>query len=274
MNEPADVARPDGYTFTEREGLLAHYTDASAAFEHILPTGELRLSPYRLMRDPAENKDIRPNICSSRASPDADRAINDVYALIKKARDRMRVLSLTRDAEDRGPFPDFDCCWSRPRMWEQYGDMHRGACLLFDRPRLERAIHERWPDKRTYLGEVDYTREGSAEVFKRGVNADQVLGHEQPGGAVDDYIDANSDAFFFLKSDDFATEYEYRVVLAAGDDDYARIDYGDALVGVVLGERFPERQRPGAIGQCSRLDIKLGRMDWENGRPHVVRVRP
>jgi hypothetical protein len=46
----------------------------------------------------------------------------------------MRVLSLTRDAEDRGGrFPEFDRCWARPRMGEQYSDDHRGACLLFDR---------------------------------------------------------------------------------------------------------------------------------------------
>ena len=59
----------------------------------------------------------------------------------------MHLLSLTGDAEDRGEFPGFDCCWSRPRMWEQYGDVHRGACLLFDRTRLERAIREQWPDE-------------------------------------------------------------------------------------------------------------------------------
>jgi hypothetical protein len=102
------------------------------------------------MRDPAENKDIEPSIGSLRASRDDDRAINDVHALIKAARDRMRVLSLTCDANDGGGYPAFDCCWSRPRMWEQYGDVHRGACLLFDRPRLECAIHEKCPDKRTY----------------------------------------------------------------------------------------------------------------------------
>jgi hypothetical protein len=62
--------------------------------------------------------------------------------------------------------------------------------------------------------------------------------------------------------------YEYRVVLTAGDDgdDYAWIDYGDSLVGVVLGERVPPWQRPGAIEACSKIEAKLGRMIWDNGR--------
>jgi hypothetical protein len=177
-----------GYTFTKREGLLAHYSRASPVFEHILPDGELRLSAYRLMRDPAENKDIEPSVCSLRPSPGDEQAIRQVYALIKSERDRMHLLSLSGDAKDRGLFPGFDCCWSRPRMWEQYGEMHRGACLLFDRHRLECAVREQWPVDGTYAGKVNYTREGAADVFGREVNADEILAHEQPVQAVRDYI--------------------------------------------------------------------------------------
>ena len=43
-------------------------------------------------------------------------------------------------------------------MWEQYGDVHRGACLLFDRTRLERAIGEQWPEEDWYSDTVDYAR--------------------------------------------------------------------------------------------------------------------
>jgi hypothetical protein len=30
---------------------IGHYTSAATAFEYIVPTGKLRMSPYRLMRD-------------------------------------------------------------------------------------------------------------------------------------------------------------------------------------------------------------------------------
>lgn len=46
------------YTFKRPDGLLAHYTDASAVFEHILPEQRLRMRPYHRMRDPAESQDI------------------------------------------------------------------------------------------------------------------------------------------------------------------------------------------------------------------------
>jgi hypothetical protein len=260
MSEPTDAVPPEGYTFTKPEGLLAHYTKASTAFEDILP-GKLRLSPYRLMRDPAENKDIEPSTVTRHGRD----TFADAWALIKAERDRMRVLSFTRDAEERGGFPDFDCCWARPRMWEQYGDEHRGACLLFDPIRLERAIREQWPDDRTrHLGNVEYGRDGSTEVYRRTLIADQILSDAEPARAAADYINTNRDAHFFLKSDDFATEYEYRVVLAADDDcdDYAWIDYEESLVGVVLGERVPEWQRVGALRACSTIPVRLGRMEW------------
>jgi hypothetical protein len=264
------------YTFTEPEGLLAHYATASAAFEHILPTSRLRLSPYRLMRDPVENKDILPSIAWSGDPPDADRAIQEVYAHLTAARDRMRVLSLTHDADPRSEYSGFDCCWARPRMWEQYGDVHRGACLLFDRPALERAVRDAWPPEHAYMRDVDYTREGIATGRGpvRTLIDERIFVGKERAQAVADYVEARHDAFFFLKSDDFATEYEYRVVLAAGDDEYAYIDYRDALVGVVLGERFPPWQRPAAITACEPLEVKLGRMHWEHGRPHVLRVHP
>jgi hypothetical protein len=160
LNEWTDQAGLD-YTFVKPEGLLAHYTTSSVV-EHILPTGKLRLSPYRLMRDPVENKDILPSIAWRGDPPDADRAIEEVYELLRAARDRMRVLSFTRDADRRAEYSGFDCCWARPRMWELYGDVHRGVCLLFDRRALDRAITDQWPPEHTYIRDVDYSREGIA----------------------------------------------------------------------------------------------------------------
>jgi hypothetical protein len=65
-------------------------------------------------------------------------------------------------------------------------------------------------------------------------------------------------------------------VLAAGDDDYACIDYGGSLVHVVVGERFPEWQDPAGMKACAntKIPIRLGWMHWRDGRPRVLPVRP
>ena len=50
------------YAFKRPQGLLAHYTDAAAVFEHILAEQRLRMSPYHRMRDPVESQDVLPII--------------------------------------------------------------------------------------------------------------------------------------------------------------------------------------------------------------------
>jgi hypothetical protein len=96
------------------------------------------------MRDPAENEDIEPSICSLRASLEDEQAIEQVYALIKSERRSGAPPQPLGRRRGRGQFAGFDCCWSRARMWEQYGEMHRGACLLSDRHRLECAVCGQW----------------------------------------------------------------------------------------------------------------------------------
>ena len=89
-----------GYTFSKPEGLLAHYTTAAVAFEHVLPERRLRLSPYRLMRDPAENKDLIPGTGYFGDVDNPGEALADATVKIKRLRNGCRVLSLTHDAED------------------------------------------------------------------------------------------------------------------------------------------------------------------------------
>jgi hypothetical protein len=267
------------YQLQEPEGLLAHYTSAAVAFEHILPSGELRMSPYRRMRDPAENKDIVPGTAWSGDPANPEQAWVGMIEEIKAVRDSMRLLSFTRDAppgEDREPV--FRCCWARPRLWEQYGDRHRGACLLFHRGILEQTL-EQDLEETPYLGDVRYTREGIAGSATRNLLDDRIFDRKQRADAVNEYIERNSDDFFFLKSDDFETEYEYRIVLRTGDEDvgyrsdeegYAYVSYGEALVAVVGGEDFPDWQLPGARAACAQQGAQLRRMHWWQGRPYAL----
>jgi hypothetical protein len=45
------------------------------------------------------------------------------------------------------------------------------------------------------------------------------------------------------------------------------VDYGDALVAVIVGERFPNWQLLGANRACERVDAMFGKIGWRNGRP-------
>jgi hypothetical protein len=194
----------------------------------------------------------------------------------------MRVLAFSGDAGDGVGLrsPTFDCSWARPRMWEQYGDNHTGACLLFERGRLEATLMNELGEERIFFGDVTYDREGIAASRVQHVTDERIFDKKQRQKAVADHIDKYRDDFFLLKSDDFETEAEYRVVLKTDDQSpvgyttdeqgYAYVGYGDALVAVVVGHDWPLWQKPGARELCDRAGVKLLRMWWERGTPVLL----
>ena len=270
------------YTFGRPEGLLAHYTDAAAAFEYILPERELRMRPYHKMRDPVESQDVLPQITWTGDRPGEDVGPWAVLADVKAARDAMRVLAFSRDAGNGAGLrdPAFDCSWARPRMWEQYGDNHTGACLLFDLGRLEATLRNHLGPSSVYIGDVDYDREGIAASPVQHMTDERIFDPTQRRQAVADHIDRHRRDFFFLKSDDFETEVEYRVVLNSehespgsyrtDEQGNAYVGYGDSLVAVVVGRKFPPWQRSGARELCDGAGVRLLRMWWERGSPRIL----
>jgi hypothetical protein len=258
------------YSFEGPEGLLAHYTTAEVAFEHILSEQRLRMSPYRVMRDPAENKDLIPGTAFWGDQPNAEQGWAAAIATIKRVRDACRVLSLTRDADEQDAFGS---CWARPRMWEQYADTHRGVALVFDRVHFLDVVRAELNQAgMNWLGEVSYTPAGIAESAMDTIIDDRIFHPEQRARALAEFIENNRDDFFFLKSSDFESEHEYRAVLMAGDDEYAYVGYRDSLVAVVIGERFPDWWIPGAREICDRAGVTLRRMHWERGHPFALRA--
>jgi hypothetical protein len=193
------MSRMDRVPFHERADLLAHYTRASAAFEDILPERRLRLEPYRLMRDPHENKDLLPGTAWYGERPDIDKQWNRVCEGIKRIRGECRVLSLTDDAE--GVPRNFGSCWARPRLWEQYADAHRGVSLLvFDQARVEKMLRDDFAKRASfYIKRVTYKPEGIAGSASRIIVDETLLDDATWADATAAYIEAHHEDFFFCK---------------------------------------------------------------------------
>jgi hypothetical protein len=252
---------------------LAHYTSAATAFEHIIPTGKLRLSPYRMMRDPAENQDIFFGTAFFGAPEEPQEQWERGLAEVKLLRDRVRLLSLTQDvdygAETGGRF---GCCWARPRVWEQYADAHRGVCLVFRRDALVEAISGALGAENVRLDEVRYTPEGIAGSRSLWVVTDTRLHDAKTRKeAIEAYVADNYDDLFFLKADDWATEHEFRALLVDADDEYAFAGYASALHTVVLGKDFPDWQIPGAAAMAEAHGAEVKKAFWDKGRPLALK---
>ena len=238
-------------------------------FEHILPDRQLRMSPYHKMRDPVESQDVLPDISWFGDPPRADQATRAVLADIKATRDAMRVLAFSRDAGDgvRRPILASTVPGRGLGCGSSTATSTRGACLLFDRDRLEAFLQNEVGDERIYGDDVRYDRQGIAGSPVQHVTDERIFDEKQRQQAVAEHIDRYRRDFFFLKSDDFATEAEYRIVLKTDDDPpvgyttdeqgYAHVGYGDALVAVVLRSALPkvaEAWSPGGLRPCGHQD--------------------
>jgi hypothetical protein len=280
MTVDADESVDAGYTLDKPEGLLAHYTTAEVAFEHVLPEGgQLQLSRYADMNDPVEAQDLRIAFSyGDRSDEEANATYDAALQVVEEIRGSRRLFCLTRDTPDTND--TFGCCWARPRMWDRYGDRHRGACLVFDRGKLRMAFHEQMPtptrpgEPTLHMGHVRYTPGGIADSEAVGSIVGDEAMFSDTRAAVARHIDAHYADFYLLKSDDWESEYEYRMLLASDTGEpYAKVDYRDALVAVVVGYRFPLFQLAGAQLLCDQREVQLRRMWWEGGTPSALRTR-
>jgi hypothetical protein len=260
---------------------LFHYTTREAAFGHILPMRELRMPSLQQMRDPLENKTWLLGAgggwtgrgAEAAEKADQEFAFFQFNLLANSIRERARLLALTTDADGYSPSgSEFARGWARPRMWENYGENHEGVCLVFDGDALMENLSGALraldlPDP--YHQAVDYTETGGDELT---LNLDELVGKVEPG-FVADYIEEHHQEVFFRKALDWATEYEYRLLVTVPDG-YGDliVDYGEALKTVVVGEKFPGWQRPAAHTACEQAGVSAMRLDWTMGRLAIAEL--
>lgn len=228
---------------------LCHYTTVESAFEFILPRRALKMNPYSAMRDPYESKRLHLRSAAGYRGGDEDdflKHVGELDAEIAQARDDYCLLSLTRgDDELAGTSKArYGCGWARPRMWEQYADKHAGACLVFDRHQLVTAITATEIGSEIRHQAVKYSPAGFADT--RGahvtIDGDDKTAAEQ----VAEHVRRNEEAVFFHKTDDWASEFEYRFVWRRQPDAVLKlppvqhVPFGDSLKYVILGERAPK----------------------------------
>jgi DUF2971 family protein len=208
--------------------LLAHYTSAATCFDHILPTRKLRLSSFALMSDPRENKDwvryaVNRRVRTSGRPQDVQKAIGEPFPVdLNQAtlsanamrQQGTKILALTAEPSERSPLEDFKRAYARPRMWERYGDSHRGVCLVFDRDELHRGCVAQLETIGTaWNGNVVYDNgalvDGGIQGFRLGGTAIAAAGGDLPNGLAA-HLQQHRQLLFFTKMEDYRDEQEYR----------------------------------------------------------------
>lgn len=264
----------------EGQALLYHYTSANSALRGILPTGTLHLNSYRSMRDPLEYHELA-RLLRYRGDQ-SDRPgrlpLEEAQETLGDLRNQMRILSMTRDEAEGYEEPTvktFGRGYARPRMWEHYGDEHRGVCLAFDRAAFVDGVFRDSLRELggTNIGDVEYTAGGfvahSARVLPDIPDNAEATRH------LWEHLETHNAAFWFLKLLDWETEYEFRLIVFPQDesrDEPIAASFGSSLKAIIVGAKFDPRRIPEALNFGITFSVPVVRLDWSSGRPQVKLV--
>lgn len=248
--------------------LLFHYTKADTALNHILRDGRLRMGPYANTNDPRESKDwLFALYCNTEIAPTgaALKVSNELTTELKKEC-RLSCFSGEAVRDKTAAAPGLASTWGRARMWDQYGDRHRGVVLSFRLTSLLRnAVAELSPRGKLFFGRVEYTdpRE-QRDLFAFAVDYDRWRSSSQEEYAAR-HLDHYRDWLFFTKNSDWQQEAEYRLLLHSFDPSESFIPIAGALIDVSIGDLFPEDRVLECRTLAEALGARVSRVTWRNG---------
>ena len=149
-------------------------------------------------------------------------------AKVQREIQKYRQISLTRDIPQLG--------FLISAMWGHYAQKGLGACLIFNQQILQSQL-----DSGTYSKAINYQKYDNTIVVPNITDIAQ-------------YIEEHRIHLFFRKTDDWSYEQEFRIIKKSETDEY--LDYGDALVGIIL---------------CYASDIKSKNSVFESVQYTIIR---
>lgn len=258
---------------------IFHYTKLNIALEHILYDGKFRLSLLKDTNDPWEYKSKLLSMVGWSLPPEASKFYDDAHPLIDRIiRQESRVmcfcsnksptivLSTRKILEDPAP-PSFG--WSKSRMWAQYGENHRGICLVFSKKEIEAKFANATGAR--FTNHMTYTASAAAPISGVTLNGNQLI-KDGVESYCYNHIQLHSDDLFFIKNIDYRDECEYRVVVIDPDRQYASIDISEAIRGVIAGDRTPKVYHPMIRQQSENYGVEFRYVHWEKGKPFLFKL--
>ncbi len=269
--------------YVETQDALFHYTKTSIAIEHILYTKKFKLSNLYNTNDPREYKF---KIFSSKRSSSAGDSLDDesYRKLSDEARTEInrilrfkcRIMSFCsnlkptfipsgNDAKKDEPF--YSKVWTKCRMWSQYGEGHRGVCLVLSKSEIEKAFDEiKTQVKKCEAGYIAYLPDITPHPI---VDLSPGAGNKIEECA-SKYVTDNFEYFFFRKHIDYKDEAEYRMVVFDPDTKLEYFDISKSLRGVIVGDRIHDTYIPLINHMCENLNIEFRQAYWSTSDPHML----
>lgn len=268
-----------------------HYTKATTALEKILFEQRLKLSQFAYTNDPKESKErlfaIFTGIDPSTNMRTFDEFIVPQLKYVK--RQEWKVLCVSQNhmdiisgkvSEQQAIADDplmLGCCL--PSMWAHYGSeketLHSGVCLRLNFNKLNDTINNTFSDNDKYNihnGMVVYNNKALFKENPINLSSLSTFDKDKHIEIARNYFFSNWYDEFFLKSEDWRSENEYRWIVHSELNDAEFISLSGVLDSVYVGEGLSEAYYPSLELLCKKLDVEPLKIGWRNGVPYVTSI--
>jgi Protein of unknown function (DUF2971) len=250
---------------------LYHYTSREVLLEKILPSGYFKMNSLKLTNDPRESKEWYIGLdYGDKPLSEAILKLNELQAKINySTKYGCKIACFTKDKEhdQYRPGDGFFRGFGHARMWAQYADNHKGACLIFDKTSLKETINKELSGLgKIWSGTVAYEDKASFEHDELKMSYNEIL-EKGMRNAIVDHLHRYYKDLFFHKVSDWADECEYRFVLYSGTEEPQYFKISNSICGICMGVDFPEVYIPALAPFCDKYKLELAKLRWHNGEP-------
>lgn len=223
---------------------LFHYTSSSTCLTDILPYKRLLMNSIQKSNDPYESQLFYftlENIPTTITDPFLCSRFRTDTNLKVRLRTRMLCFS-TKKRLIEG--------FNLPRMWAQYGENHKGICLVIKKNEF---LKENKP-LIDFKSKVYYSK----ELINPKVDYNMFEGIKDHEKRISKIIKVLKKQIFFSKMTDWSSENEFRCInISRPEKEYCTIE--KSLFGIILGCRFEKVYLPSIKEQIKEYpnEIKL-----------------
>ncbi len=258
----------DYIEFISSEDALFHFTRKETALEHILFNRTLRMGEFSGTNDPQEYKPKLTDAVGWGWEEHHDKQVNEATFLIDQLlREKSKFISLCQNDIVDGNLRSHGALKSR--MWAQYGDNHKGACIVVSKSKLTNQLKMQL-ESNYQIGYRDVRYE--EPDLSRNIPCLDIDGSELDSLSASEiainFVNQHIEELFFTKQPDYKDEMEFRYVAIPTSLESASapiyIDLLQCVHSVILGDAFPKVYKPTILNLAHELSIPIKKLHWEH----------
>lgn len=261
------------------ESSIFNYLTSEVLLDKVLGENRLRFKKLTLTNDPYEYTHI--TAYSAPYGHDDNQAGNPFYMetvrCIADLRYKMCIGCFCRNEDQSESFfhPESgevyyaQSGYQHSRMWSQYGEDHKGACIVLDKYSLINELQGKFKHELFFADEIRYKQ---GQLFLPESEDLDSFRHLKPDQAAIQYFleDKHRMKLLFTKDIDYEREKEFRIAFYSEHDyEYASLN---ALKAIILGHRFP-KDKVSEVDEIGRsLGIAVLKINYFGNTAHLIQV--